>query len=153
MAERPTAPATDPYIAWLQAHLNKPLDDSPSALGRWLGMTLIAIDDEGLTVTCAVRPEMTNAAKVLHGGIIAALMDEVMGMTVFAFSKGRYHASVDLNVNYLAAGQIGDVVTVRARILRTGRRIVSISATLHNATGDLMAHATSNLIAANDESN
>ena len=152
MAETHAPSPTDPYAAWLQAHLNRPLDDSPSALGRWLGITLTAFDAEGLTVSCTVRPEMTNAAKVLHGGIIAALMDEAMGMTVFAFSKGRYHASVDLNVNYLAAGQIGDVVTARSRILRMGRRVVSIRCTLHSADGALMAHATSNLIGADGDS-
>ncbi len=151
MTEPHSAAAPDPYRAWLQAHLNKPLDDSPSALARWLGVTLTAVDDDGLTVTCTVRPEMTNAAKVLHGGVIAALLDEVMGMTVYVFSRGRYHASVNLNVNYLAAGQIGDVVSARAHLLRMGRRVVSISCTLHSADGVLMAQATSNLLAVNGE--
>ena len=151
MADIPPASTADPYRAWLYAHLNKPLVDSPSAFARWLGITLIAFDEEGVTVTCTVRPEMTNAAKVLQGGVIAALMDEVMGMTVYVLSKGRYHASVNLNVNYLAAGQIGDVVSARSQVLRMGRRVVSINCTLHNTDGVLMAQATSNLIAANVE--
>jgi uncharacterized protein (TIGR00369 family) len=141
----------DPYRAWLQAHLGKPLDDSPSGLARWLAPTLTAFDDEGLTLTFVVRPEMTNAANVLHGGIVAAMLDEVMGMTVFVYSQGRYHASVNLNINYLLAGQIGDRIVARSHILRMGRRIVSISATLHSANGALMAHATSNLIAIDTE--
>ncbi len=145
-------PATsDPYAAWMQAHVGQALDESPSALARWLGITLVAFDEEGVTASMVVRPEMTNAARVLHGGVIAALMDEVMGMTVYVYSKGRYHASVNLSVDYLTAGKVADVVTARSTILRMGRRVVSISCTLRNDEGALMAHASSNLIAVNSD--
>lgn len=152
MSDKPSVQSEDPNRAWLEAHLGQILDDSPSPLGRWLAGRLMAVHDDGVTMTFVVRPEMANPAQVLHGGIAAAMMDELIGATLYALSGGRYHASVNLSVDYLAPARVGDTVTARTRILRKGRRVVNATCTLANDAGELLAHATSNLLAAGGES-
>ena len=147
MSEEQATPHMDPYRAWLEARLGQVIHDSPSPLGNWLEGRLVALHDDGVTMSFVVRPEMTNPSQVLHGGIAAAIMDELLGASLFAMSGGRYHASVNLSVDYLAPARVGATVTARSRILRRGRRVVNATCTLANETGDLLAHATSNLLA------
>lgn len=139
-------PPNNPLIEMLRARIGTPLDDIPSPLGVWLGGTLRAVADDGLEVAFTVREEMTNPAQVLHGGIVAAIADEMLGMSVIVFSGGRYHASVNLNVDYLAPARAGDTIVARSRIVRLGSRLVNAECTLHAANGHMLARATSNLI-------
>ncbi len=147
MADEKSAQRVDPYRAWMEARLGQVVNDSPSPLGNWLQGRLVALHEDGITMTFVVRPEMANPNGVLHGGIAAAMMDELLGASLFVMSGGRYHASVNLSVDFLAPARVGETVTVRSRILRRGRRLVNATCTLANEAGDLLAHATSNLLA------
>lgn len=142
-----TNPPNNPLLDMLRARIGTQLDDIPSPLGVWLGGTLRGVLDDGLEVAFTVREEMTNPAEVLHGGIVAAMADEMVGSTVLIFSGGRYHASVNLSVDFLAPARVGETVIARSRVIRQGRRLVNAECTLRNGDGQILARATSNLIA------
>jgi acyl-coenzyme A thioesterase 13 len=137
----------NPLMDVLRAHLGQPLTEMPSPFGAWLSGVLRAIEVDGLEVVYVVRPEMTNPAQVLHGGVTAAMMDELIGMTLFAFSSGTYHATVNLAVDYLSPARQGETVVARSRIVRQGRRLVNVECALRREDGALVARATSNLLA------
>ena len=90
---------------------------------------------------------MTNPAGILHGGIMAAMLDDLIGLTVHLTAEDTFFASVNLAIDYLAAARIGDEVIGRTRIVRRGKRIVNAEGTLELPDGTLLAHATSNLAA------
>lgn len=64
----------------------------PSPLGRWLNGTLRAADAGTLTVEFLVREEFTNPAGTLHGGVIAAICDDVIGATVFSLGLPQIYS-------------------------------------------------------------
>lgn len=130
----------------LQAMIGQPMSQAPSPVARWLNGVLRAVESDGLTVEYIVRPEQCNPAQVLHGGMAATMMDDVVGASVW-ICTGRYHASVNLSVDYLAPARVGETLTARARLVRRGRRLVHADCTLTNAAGDLVARATTNLLA------
>ncbi|MCC6616809.1 MAG: PaaI family thioesterase [Anaerolineae bacterium] len=137
---------TNDAIDALQALIGQPFTEGPSPLGRWLGGVLRAAEPGSISMAYTVREEMTNPAGVLHGGMIASMMDELIGMTVFT-TTGRYHASVNLSIDYLSSARVGDVVICTTRIVRQGRQIVHAEASLTREDGKLLARATSNLLA------
>ncbi|RZK60997.1 MAG: hotdog fold thioesterase [Hymenobacter sp.] len=60
-----------------------------------------------------VRPDMRNGFGSLHGGATFAAAD-----TAFALacnSHGRQSVGLSVTIDYLAAGQVGDTITVEAR--------------------------------------
>ena len=60
-----------------------------------------------------VRPDMLNGFAALHGGVTFAAAD-----SAFAFacnSHGRQSVGLTVTMDYLEAGQLGDVLTVEAR--------------------------------------
>lgn len=123
------------------------LDATASPLGNWLHGTLLAVDRDSCTVAYVVRPEMTNPAGILHGGVMAAMLDELIGMTVHLEAGDTFFASVNLAIDYLAAARAGDEVIARTRIVRRGKGIVNVEGTLALPGGTLLARATSNLAA------
>jgi uncharacterized protein (TIGR00369 family) len=127
--------------------IGRTLDLNPSPLGNWLHGTLLAVDRDSCSVAYVVRPEMTNPAGILHGGVMAAMLDELIGMTVHLEAGDTFFASVNLAIDYLAAARVGDEVIARTHIVRRGKRIVNAEGTLALPDGTLLARATSNLAA------
>ncbi len=123
------------------------MSESPSPVGRWLNGTLLSLTDDSVSASYLVRPEMTNPAGVLHGGMAAAMLDDLLGAMMMVLSGGRYHASVNLHLDYLAPARSGETVTAHVRVVRRGKRLVHAEGSLANAAGDLLVRATTNLLA------
>jgi uncharacterized protein (TIGR00369 family) len=127
------------------ALVGQPLTNSPSATGRWLAGTLIAAEEGALSVEYVVRPEMTNPAGTLHGGIIATMMDDVIGMSVMSLGRADFYASINIHVDYLNSARPGDILVARARVVRAGRNVVNAECSLSDQRDRLVARAVSNL--------
>jgi uncharacterized protein (TIGR00369 family) len=82
--------------------------------------------DERLTIGLVVRPEHTNSRGTPHGGLIAALADNAMGIYcgLELRAKGREVKSLwttSLSVDYLGRAEIGQWLTFETTYTRTGR--------------------------------
>jgi uncharacterized protein (TIGR00369 family) len=70
----------------------------------------------------------TNPNGVMHGGVATTLMDEVLG-AVIASVRGMDamaaapHATVEMNVSFLAGPRAGDEIVVEGRALKVGRSV------------------------------
>ncbi len=107
-------------------------------------MGLVA--DEGVngharvTITAAARH--LNSAGTVHGGAIATLIDVAMGKAVASlFSADERPVTIEMKVNYLEPGEVGDLVA-EARVSRRGRRLVVVHADVTQcATRETVAEA------------
>jgi acyl-coenzyme A thioesterase 13 len=136
------------YIAILRSKIGQPYADfCLSPAGAWLGGTLAEVRDDGLTMSIPVRPEMCNPFGALHGGMASAMMDELMGASV-AVCGGytTWFTSVNLSVDFLNSGKAGDTVLVAAHIIRKGKNIAHIEASiLRESDKKILAKATTNM--------
>ena len=139
----------DSGLEALRPYIGKVFRESPSPVGRWLNGILQDIGESSLKVAYVVRTEMTNPVGILHGGIIATMLDDVMGVTVnvkhnpdFAF----FFSTVNLHVDYLASAREGQTVIASSNITKPGNRIMYVEGWLHDDSGKLLAHSTSNLL-------
>ena len=137
---------TNERIDFLKSQIGKPMTHNPSPVARWLDGRLKAVSEGSLTVDFTVREEMTNPMGILHGGISATMMDEVLGATVFSLGHENFFVSVNLNVDYLASAQLGEVVTVESKVIRKGRNIVHAECHIVNWEGKLLVKATTNML-------
>jgi acyl-coenzyme A thioesterase 13 len=138
---------THPRIESLKSLIDQPMARNPSPVARWLDGRLKAVKEGSLTVEFTVREEMTNPMGILHGGISATMLDEVLGATVFSLGDEHFFVSVNLNVDYLSSAQVGEVVTAQSQVVRKGRNIVHAECRLTNAEGKLLVKATTNMLA------
>lgn len=77
-----------------------------------------------------VRPEHLNGGAAIHGGMLMALTDIVMGRTVNLALEGASASTVSLNCDFIGPVKEGETILARANITRRTRSIVFISATL-----------------------
>lgn len=130
----------------MQANLGKSMSEAPSPVGRWLNGTLREAREGELVADFEVRAEMTNPVGLLHGGMIAAIMDDFIGATVFALGREGFYTTIDLSIDYFASSREGDVVTARTKIVKPGQRVIHAECDLLNAEGRLLARGRTNLL-------
>ena len=91
-----------------------------SPFHQLVGIRLVRVHKDGVTIDCKLRPELLNASGVLHGGVTATLADAAVGMAITQ-RVGRAGAAttVEMKLNYLRPVS-GRKITARARLLRMG---------------------------------
>jgi acyl-coenzyme A thioesterase 13 len=130
-----------------QAIKGQPLQDFPvPPITKWLNGKIVAAVRGEVTVQHVVRPEMATPTGLLHGGMMCAMLDDVIGMTSATLGYKGFLISIDMNVNYLGKVKVGEVVIARGKIAREGRTIVNATAELADKDGHLVATSSSNLL-------
>ncbi|MEZ6186141.1 MAG: PaaI family thioesterase [Planctomycetota bacterium] len=104
------------------------------------GMTLGEVGATSAEVTLEVSEQVANMVGTLHGGAIATLVDVAGTIAIMAADQAhRPGVTTDLNVSYFAAGRLGDTVTARAQVLKSGKTLAFVSVDLTNPQGALLA--------------
>lgn len=92
------------------------------------------------------RDPHTNSRGMVHGGLIAALADNAMGLSCIAVlaSEGRKPAgglvTVALSTDFLGAARLGQWITFDTSFVKTGRTLCFAQAFV-TADGDIIARA------------
>jgi len=72
----------------------------------------------------AIPGHMNGYKDVVHGGILAALLDETMGWAATVFGKARLmFVTAELTVRYMRPVPIEKEITVRSRLVRDAGRL------------------------------
>jgi uncharacterized protein (TIGR00369 family) len=71
-----------------------------------------------------------NHIGIVHGGMLATFADQSMGMTAMRATGNKPHATIELNMHYIGAVQIGDFVESHCEIVRITRSIIFMRSTL-----------------------
>ncbi|MFI5309397.1 MAG: PaaI family thioesterase [Polyangiales bacterium] len=112
---------------------------------KLLGVELVDFGPEWSTTRIALAPELRNANGVMHGGVLATLID--IGFTQAMLMTDAYQqvrdtkgsmSSLDLRVKYLRPLTDG-YATCEARISHLGRRVAHASAVVKNDQGKEVA--------------
>jgi uncharacterized protein (TIGR00369 family) len=87
-----------------------------------------------------VTHQHTNSTGIMHGGVITAFLDEVIGEIVNDLGH-RKHVTVQFSTTFLSKAQVGDFLECDCEIVRTTRSMTFIAARL-NVNGEAIATAT-----------
>jgi uncharacterized protein (TIGR00369 family) len=78
-------------------------NDAVTGLPAYLGVRLVEFGPGRLTAEMDVRDELLTPFGNLHGGVIAALVDHVLGVVAYPLmKKGQWAATTEFKLNYLA---------------------------------------------------
>ncbi|SFF02564.1 PaaI family thioesterase [Thermoflexibacter ruber] len=135
----------NPILEMFKAHIDKPMSDIAPPLTQWLNGTLLKAELGSFEMSFKVRKEMTNPAGLLHGGIHASILDDIIGMTVAALGLPNLYVSINLHIDFLHPARIGETVIAKSTVIRSGKTIVNAAAEIYNEKGQLLSKATSNL--------
>jgi len=93
------------------------------------------------TLSLSARPELERFGGIMHGGALASLADTASAFAVLStLEPGEQTVTVDLTLHYLRPATAGKL-TARARVLRAGRRVATVSVEILNESGALVVTA------------
>lgn len=114
-------------------------------LGPFADFVGAALVDEGegyARLSLTLEEKHMNPNGVVHGGVLTTLMDEACAHAVHAsgaLADGKTHASIDMNVSFLAGARVGDKLLFEGRTLRVGRSVAFAEAEVSRNEDTLMA--------------
>lgn len=117
---------TNDRLKVFQSFIGKVVEQSPSNFMNWLKPTVIDAEKGSLHCSYIVRKEMTNPYGILHGGITAGIIDDLIGATVFTLGLKNAYTTVNNNIDYFAPAKEGDVITAKTSIVKQGRTIINL---------------------------
>ena len=98
------------------------------------------------TLYLEVRDELRQNNGVVHGGVIASLVDTAAAFAIItSLEKEQTTTTVDLTIHYLRPLFRGRA-TAEARVIRAGRRILAIRVDVLDETQTLAATALTSFI-------
>lgn len=117
--------------------------DSAEGLPGWLGIRLSETWPGGLRATLPVRPELRTPFGNLHGGVLAALCDHVLGVVCYpVIPRGAWAATTEFKVNYLAPVSGGDLEATATIVALSKRTAVVRIEVANDGRGVCMAQGT-----------
>ena len=96
---------------------------------------------EGLCTTAEFIPDQKYQGwkGILHGGIIATLLDEAMTRLAWVVLGGALTA--EMTIRYVIPAKIGEKLLIRGEIVSESRKIVEMKASLCDMSGKVIAHS------------
>lgn len=138
--DRNNAAAYPPNI---QAILKRP---APAAV--LLGQELLDVDvHKGwVQVAYTVSQPLANRFGAMHGGMTAAMMDDVISLAAgLSVDWGQITPTLEMKVSYIRQGKLGSRLIAEARTIRRGSSVSFLEAELRDAEGALVATASSTI--------
>lgn len=116
----------------------------PPPVAQLVGFSFDEVGEGRVIMSLIPAEEHYNPLGGVHGGIIATLLDSVMGCAVHSrLPVGRGYTTLEIKVNYLRAiTQETGRVRAEGKVLHLGRQMATAEARLVDGPGRLHAHAT-----------
>ena len=83
--------------------------------------------EDASSVGLVIDERHTNARGMLHGGLLVAIADTVMGHTTERAATDTRLITVSLTTDFVGAARLGDWVQGQATVRRCGRRLAFAS--------------------------
>ena len=93
-------------------------DSSPYAL--FLGMKLVELSKGYAKVELELTDKFLNWENMIHGGIIATLLDQAFGCACNTLDL--IHVAVQINIHFLSAPKVGETIYAESNVLRAGKK-------------------------------
>jgi acyl-coenzyme A thioesterase 13 len=117
-------------------------DEAPlySPFVEMVGAELVEWTPGRVRWAITLGPQHANPGGVMHGGVVATLLDEAVANAVTSL-RGREatrpnpHLLLEMNVSFVAAARPGERLEVEGRVLRLGRQVAFAEAEARRLPG------------------
>jgi acyl-coenzyme A thioesterase 13 len=130
----------------MKSFTGKAFTESPSPFMRWLNPIIISAESGALTFEYQIRGEWLNPAGGLHGGITAAIIDDVIGATMFSLNEPYFYTTINNAIDYFSSAKAHETIIATTRIIKKGKQFINAECEIWNSERSrLIAKGNSNL--------
>lgn len=135
----------------LKSFIGKEFTASPSPFMRWLNPVVVSAEEGQIEFQYIVREEWLNPMGNMHGGVTAAIMDDIIGATMFSLNEKTFIVTVNNSIDYFSTAKENDTIVAETKIIKRGKQFVNAQCEIWNADKTrLIARGTSNLFKINN---
>ena len=120
----------------------------PPPMAALMQFELVDVEPGKVVFTCRPDGSVYNPNGGVHGGLVCTLLDSVAGLAVHStLPAGKGYTSIEIKVNYLKAVRLGaGPLTATGTVVKSGSRVGFTEGVVTDASGALVATATSTLL-------
>ena len=96
------------------------------------GLDLKKINDTHYEFIVEVKEMHLNTGKIAHGGFLSTIADTGMGTAAHRVAGDRRCVTINLDVKFISAGQLGDKLKGKVEILKKTKTLVFINCKISN---------------------
>jgi acyl-CoA thioesterase len=104
-----------------------------------LGIEIVSLDDGLARLRLRIEEKHLRVGGIVHGGVIATLLDAGVGIAAKTTAQDADVVTMQLNLNLIRPGRVGDELSVEGRVVHAGRRTAVAQVEIHTADGSLVA--------------
>ena len=115
---------------------------------RTLGATLESVESGSVTIACGFDERLTQQHGLLHGGLVASLVDVACGYAALSvIPAGREVLTVEFKINFLKPAKTDRVIAV-GHVVQAGRTLTVCEGSVFDATRTrVLARMTATMMA------
>lgn len=130
----------------MKDQIGKGFSDSPSPFMHWLKPTVKSAEQGALEFEYEIRREWLNPVGNLHGGVTAAIIDDILGATMFTYNEPFFYSTINNVIDYFSTAKLGETIVAKTKILKKGKQFVNAECEIWNSNQTrLIAKGYSNL--------
>ena len=109
------------------------MDETNKGFMKYLGgLELKQISDIQYEFIVEVKEMHLNTGKIAHGGFLSTIADTGMGTAAHKVAGGRRCVTINLDMKFISAGQLGDKLKGNVNILKKTKTLVFINCEISN---------------------
>jgi len=132
-------------LQFMQANIGKTFGDYAPPFSKFLNGVIVSAEEEKIVMEFEVQPAMMNPAGSMHGGVHAAIIDEMTGLLVATLGEPTLFVSSNLNVDFFGKVKLGEKVKAEATLNKRGKTIMNAECSIYNGEGKKVSRGTCNL--------
>jgi uncharacterized protein (TIGR00369 family) len=116
--------------------IRKNMDETNKGFMKHLGgLELKQISETQYEFIVQVKEMHLNTGKIAHGGFLATIADTGMGTAAHRVASDRRCVTINLDMKFISAGQLGDKLKGSVKILKITKTLVFINCEISNDKG------------------
>ena len=109
------------------------MDETNKGFMKYLGgLELKQISETQYEFIVEVKEMNLNSGKIAHGGFLATIADTGMGTAAHRVAGDKRCVTINLDMKFISAGQLGDKLKGAVKILKKTKTLVFISCEISN---------------------
>ena len=113
--------------------IKKNMDETNKGFMKHLGgLELKQISDSQYEFIVEVKEMHLNTGKIAHGGFLSTIADTGMGTAAHRVAGDRRCVTINLDIKFISAGQLGDKLKGDVKILKKTKTLVFINCEISN---------------------
>ncbi len=114
--------------------VKNPMDETKKGFMQNIGdLSFKKISDNNFEYNIKVIEKFLNTGGIVHGGFIATIADTGMGNAAHIAAGNKRCVTINLDIKFISAGKLNDVLTGKVKILKKTKSLVFISCEILNS--------------------